>query len=284
MTKELGKSIKKLRTNLELTQKQLAEGICSQSLLSRVEKGLEIPSVLIIHNICQKLGITVDSLLSSSQLDSPFIQLKKELQELFFRHDFETLYPSLHKKTFALFETHSQATHYYFFLGVCELLYKDNPQNAITALEEALSLSSRRSNSLTTHDILISSYLTLAYSELNDEIHALKHLNQCLLFLHKQVEPSEWMPSIYLNIARFYAQQSENLTAIEYVHLGIDCCQKQNSTFQLSHLFFELGVLFIQTDRKQSGVRKIKFSLELSSYLDEQFVTAELAKRRKLLY
>lgn len=85
MTKELGKTIKNLRTDLELTQKQLAEGICSQSLLSRVEQGLEIPSVLIIHNICQKLGITVDALLSTSELDSPFIQLKKRATRALFQ-------------------------------------------------------------------------------------------------------------------------------------------------------------------------------------------------------
>lgn len=278
---ELGKSIKYLRTNLELTQKQLAEGICSQSLLSRVEQGLEIPSVIIVHNICQKLGITIDTLLSTSQLDSPFIQLRKELQELFISHDFETLYASLHKKTLALFETHSQATHYYFYLGVCELLYKHHPKNAIKHLEEALLLNIQRT---TTHEALIHSYLMLAYFEDNNDINALKQLNQCLLFLHKPVETSPLMPTIYLNIARAYANQSEHLAAIEYLHLGISCCQKQNSTFQLSHLFFELGVLFIKTERKQNGIRKIKFSLELSSYLDEQFVTAELTKRRKLLY
>lgn len=277
---ELGKSIRYLRTNMELTQKQLAEGICSQSLLSRVEQGLEIPSVIIVHNICQKLGITMDALLSNSQLDSPFIQLKKELQELFLSHDFETLYASLHKKTHALFETHSQATHYYFYLGVCELLYKHRPENAIQHLEEALSLNSQ----LSTHETLIHSYLTLAYFEVHHDINALKQLNHCLLFLHKPIEPSPFMPTIYLNIARAYAKQAENLTAIEYLHLGISCCQEQNSTFQLTHLFFELGVLFIETGRKQSGIRKIKFSLELSSYLDEQFVTAELSKRRKLLY
>ncbi|AQY50120.1 transcriptional regulator [Listeria weihenstephanensis FSL R9-0317] len=281
MTKELGKTIKNLRTDLELTQKQLAEGICSQSLLSRVEQGLEIPSVLIIHNICQKLGITVDALLSTSELDSPFIQLKKELQELFFSHDFETLYASLHKKTLALFETHSHATHYYFFLGVCELQYKMAPKNSIQAFEQALALNNRHA---TTHEALISSYLALAYLDDNNEIYALKYLNQCLLYLHKQKEPSEFMPTIYLNIARLYANQSEYLNAIEYIHLGIACCQKQKTTFQLSHLFFELGVLFIQTDRKQNGIRKIKFSIELSSYLDEQFITAQLAKRRKGLY
>ncbi|MBC6309067.1 hypothetical protein HCJ66_05820 [Listeria sp. FSL L7-1582] len=188
------------------------------------------------------------------------------------------------KKTLALFETHSQAGDYYFFLGVCELIYKENSKNAISCLEKAITLNERRFSTITSHEALISSYLTLAYVDDNHEIHALKHLNKCLHFLHKQTEPSPFMPTIYLNVARTYAKQNENLTAIEYIHLGIACCKKQNSTFQLSYLFFELGVLFIQTSRKQLGIRKIKFSLELSSYVDEHFVTAQLTQRKKGLH
>ncbi|MBC6316644.1 helix-turn-helix domain-containing protein [Listeria grandensis] len=276
MSNELGKSIKRLRTSQEFTQKQLAEGICSQSMLSRVEQGLEIPSVLIIHNICQKLGITVDSLLSLSQLDSPLIQLKKELHQLYVEHDYEILYTHLHKKTLAMFEINSQESHYYFYLGVCELKYKNNNQNGITALEYAFSLSKSHSD-----QALISSYLAATYYATSNEIAALKHLNHCLLFLNKQDFSSEFLPAIYFHVALCYGFVADNLTAIEYIHLGIDCCKRQTSNFYLTYLFFELGVLFIRTNRKQTGIRKIKFSLELSAYLDEQFITAELSKRRK---
>ncbi|MBC2265034.1 helix-turn-helix transcriptional regulator [Listeria booriae] len=276
MSNALGKSIKQLRINQELTQKQLAEGICSQSLLSRVEQGLEIPSVLIIHNICQKLGITVDFLLAQSQLDSPLIQLKKELHDLYIQHDYEILYTHLHKKTLATFEINTQESYYYFYLGICELKYKKNNTAGISALEQALTLSKT--------DVmraLISSYLAPAYYATNNEVAALQQLNHCLLFLNKRDFSSELIPAIYHHVALCYGFSGDNLTAIEYIHLGIDCCKRQNNNFYLSYLFFELGVFFIRTNRKQTGTRKMKFSLELSAYLDEQFVTAELTKRRK---
>jgi len=43
-TERLGKIIPELRKSLGLTQKQLAESICTQALISRIERGEVMPS------------------------------------------------------------------------------------------------------------------------------------------------------------------------------------------------------------------------------------------------
>ncbi|EGO6563123.1 helix-turn-helix transcriptional regulator, partial [Enterococcus faecalis] len=56
----LGAVIKEIRKNRKLTQKMLSEDICSQSVLSRIENNEELPNVLVMQQLCDRLGVTVD--------------------------------------------------------------------------------------------------------------------------------------------------------------------------------------------------------------------------------
>ena len=51
----LGAVIKEIRKNRKLTQKMLSEDICSQSVLSRIENNEELPNVLVMQQLCDRL-------------------------------------------------------------------------------------------------------------------------------------------------------------------------------------------------------------------------------------
>ncbi|MFD1736935.1 helix-turn-helix domain-containing protein [Bacillus salitolerans] len=74
-----GSKIKFLRKNLNLSQKQLANGICSVSYLSKIEKDTTIPSTEIIELLCKRLNIPNDQLKSR---DSLLMNLYLDLDEL----------------------------------------------------------------------------------------------------------------------------------------------------------------------------------------------------------
>jgi transcriptional regulator with XRE-family HTH domain len=56
----IGKKIKELRKIVGLTQSELAEEICTQALISRIEKGDIYPSATAIYQISKKLGVDVN--------------------------------------------------------------------------------------------------------------------------------------------------------------------------------------------------------------------------------
>jgi len=66
-----GKLIKDFRTQLGITQKQLAEGICTPGYIYRIEKGERTPSAELIEQISMRLGIDLVDYLSLSQYESP---------------------------------------------------------------------------------------------------------------------------------------------------------------------------------------------------------------------
>jgi transcriptional regulator with XRE-family HTH domain len=56
----IGKKIKELRKAVGLTQGDLAQGICTQALISRIEKGDIYPSATALYQISNRLGVDVN--------------------------------------------------------------------------------------------------------------------------------------------------------------------------------------------------------------------------------
>lgn len=81
-----GAVIKEIRKNRKLTQKMLSEDICSQSVLSRIENNEELPNVVVMQQICQRLGVTMDQIM---QFKSEEVRLITQIFEKiadYFRH------------------------------------------------------------------------------------------------------------------------------------------------------------------------------------------------------
>jgi len=56
----IGKKIKELRQVVGITQGELGEGICTQALISRIEKGDIYPNATSLYQISKKLGVDVN--------------------------------------------------------------------------------------------------------------------------------------------------------------------------------------------------------------------------------
>lgn len=71
----IGKKIAILRKKRNLTQEQLGEKICvSGKTISKWERGVSLPDVLIVTKICDVLGVSVEELLLDKQLVSGNVQ------------------------------------------------------------------------------------------------------------------------------------------------------------------------------------------------------------------
>ena len=65
MNKAIGKTIKSLRKQKGISQEKLAEEIDShQVYISEIERGLKLPSLLVLNEIAKCFGITLTELVS----------------------------------------------------------------------------------------------------------------------------------------------------------------------------------------------------------------------------
>ena len=144
----LGETLKKLRKTQRMTQKMLAEGICAQSVISRVENNEELPNVVILKQICQRLDVTMDQLMQvESQeineindqfysIHQQFIQ-RKYVKVMALIKD-ETLVNSLYlEHDFQLYD---------YYSSVCAFYVEQKPIKALELLKKAISYTHNREN------------------------------------------------------------------------------------------------------------------------------------------
>ena len=78
-----------------MSQKKLAEGICTQTIISRLEKGEVTPSIDIFFKIIKKLNIPTSEIEVLFDIDTKDYQPSQfkvnELMELLYKRDYKTL-------------------------------------------------------------------------------------------------------------------------------------------------------------------------------------------------
>mgnify|MGYP003362746187 CR=1 FL=1 len=79
---QIGEIISFYRNYQNLTQTELAQGICSQGNISLIEKGLRVPSIEMVTMISNKLGISLDVFEKSNFYENQERQVNVILNEL----------------------------------------------------------------------------------------------------------------------------------------------------------------------------------------------------------
>ncbi|MGR3765966.1 helix-turn-helix domain-containing protein [Rossellomorea sp. NS-SX7] len=262
MDKEvLGKEIKKLRKLRNLTQKQLAEGICNQSEISRLEKGEVFPSIDILHLVANKLKVPTfyfyevlihDNISYKNNLTGKLMTLvqNKDYIEVYKLVENELKKTECHPefKQFLLWQYYVSA--YY--------LKKINSDTCLTELKLLLQQQTFGTNVI--QDLFIKNSIANIYAEkrkfkesiryydsiLNSEIDSLEYTafrNKVLynlskvLFLDNQIELSlstldeaiEWLcrNSDMSLLGQVYFQKAECLEKLNYPYDEISECYKK---------------------------------------------------------
>lgn len=90
--KNIGENIQKYRKMKKLTQKELADGICSQGLVSKIEKGYISPDIQTLKQISDKLGVNINYILDNTHEENIFFSGNNALlQRIIDKHEYKIL-------------------------------------------------------------------------------------------------------------------------------------------------------------------------------------------------
>lgn len=68
-TKRVGELIKSSRKRKKLTQSELANGLCSQAIISSIESGCDMPNVFLFYKLCARLDVPLTNSFLKQILD-----------------------------------------------------------------------------------------------------------------------------------------------------------------------------------------------------------------------
>lgn len=138
----LGSTIKSARLEQQKSQKQIAFGICSQSMLSAIENDHYLPNAKLMLALCQRLKIDLNQLcLAANFAISDQDTVNTTISDLCNHHLYQVLKTFLQQpQTLAAIETDAQTQAYYYYLGIAEFQTASSLISAHQNLKLAVNL------------------------------------------------------------------------------------------------------------------------------------------------
>ncbi|GCF95426.1 transcriptional regulator [Enterococcus florum] len=270
----IGRVLKEFRKEHRMTQKDLSQDICSQSVLSRIENDEEIPNIIVMQQLCQRLGITIDQLMvdflpEELLLRKYFHKMYQLLRAERYSEIDETL-EYLDEQEFVFLDKDRQQ--FYFFRAVCCYYLECDPESALKLLRKGLELSISKKY----HGYFDNKLLLLGFAAKMNEV--LHNRNEAERFYCQGVDLFRTMMSgysekielsqVFLNYASFLKKEQQYERAEHILDLGLRWNQHQQSYYKFSEML-ALKIFLLQQQGKIEKVAKFQELLEASKKIQQ---------------
>jgi len=143
---QLGQNLKQARRAKQLTQKQLAAGICAQSLISAIEAGDYLPNAVVFARLCQRLGLSMDqAVLAHYPEITQQVAFNRQVEQMCNQHDYRALADYLATSELAShLITDRDLAIFYYYRGVANYQGRHDASGAQRDLKLSLTLIDER--------------------------------------------------------------------------------------------------------------------------------------------
>lgn len=266
---EIGHVIRGLRKSLNLSQQQLAEGICTQAQISKIENSNEIPSSLILYKLSRKLGVDMNyffEIAETPRLD--YVRDVYKMMRFFIRErDYESVSHIVkQEKRNPLFRS---VNHRQFFLwheGICDFYLNKDLTSAVAKIKDALSLTYSNSRVLMKErEIEIGNSLAILYKEQGKYEQSLGLYNKLIDSMKAldDLKDETIQLRIYYGIAKAHTDLGNYQKSLVYCQKGIQKALKMETMYLLGELYFQSGSNYYRMGDAESGAPYIKKCLTI---------------------
>lgn len=266
----LASRLRSRRLELKLSQSELAEGICKQGQISRIEKGKYNPGSDILYKLSQKLNVPMeyffdDNILADSSMLGNFIDLSKKLLNQRDYFSLKYLY-ELEKEKKHKLPLYDQS--YLSWIESIILFHYDNKKTE--AIKKLETLLNKMSESDRDYFMFLNSLLNFySYIDLENEKISGEMYQKIIIPLEKSnisiMENFELLVKVRYNYCRYLWIDNQIKEAISEILKTIDICKKFNHFYLLPDLLCLLGNVSEGFAKKDEVKKYFKLSETLYS-------------------
>ncbi|MED2742074.1 helix-turn-helix domain-containing protein [Bacillus toyonensis] len=265
---DLGITIKEIRIKKNISQSELCHGICSQSQISKIEKGMIYPSSILLYQLSERLGIDPNNIFALTQnkklkyvknvkyvmRDCAKQKQYKELYEIVKQEKKQNNFQSKEDKQFLIWHE---------AIAIFEV--NRSTKTALTLLNHALELTLTNSDFLSEREIDIMQTMAIFYAEHKEYEKSINILRRCLTNFNKLDFPrdKEIKLKIILNSAKFLDLTYQHEEAIKYLDKGIKLAINLDTLYLLGELYYLKSqyLLKIKQHNEEDVVNNMKKAL-----------------------
>ncbi|AEA14607.1 MULTISPECIES: helix-turn-helix domain-containing protein [Bacillus] len=269
---DLGITIKELRIKKNISQSDLCHGICSQSQISKIEKGVIYPSSILLYQLSERLGINPNNIFALTQNKKlKYIEnVKFVIKDCLKQKQYKELYEIVKKeKNLNNFQTKEEKQFLIWHEAIAIFMVDKSLKTALDFLNNALKLTLTNSDFLSEREIDIMQTMAIFYAENKEYEKSINILKRCLSNFNKLDFPrdKEIKLKIMLNLAKSLDFTYQHEEAIKYIDKGIKLAINLNTLYLLGELFYLKGQLLLKI--KQHNVEDVIYNWKKALFIFE---------------
>lgn len=243
----IGKKIIQLRKTVGLTQNELAKGICTQGMISRIEKGDIFPNASTLYHIANKLGVDLNYFFdvgSTPRLEY-VMEVVNQLKKLRKNLQYDAIMDIVRRE-----EKNDLFTKNPVFLqqllwhkGIYEKEVMELHDKAFQTLQQSLELTYDEKKALSESEINIMLSLGVFHFSKCQYDEALEIYDRIRkrLKTHSSHLDHRIKTRLYYNIARVLTRLGRYDASIQDCKKGIKWCFENESLYLVGELYYQIG-------------------------------------------
>ncbi|MGR3765990.1 helix-turn-helix domain-containing protein [Rossellomorea sp. NS-SX7] len=275
----IGKKIKELRKVVGLTQGELAEGVCTQALVSRIEKGDIYPSATALFQISVKLGVDVNYFFeigTTPRLD--YVQeVEKQLRTLRINRKFEDMMDlvKIEEKNPLFYKDMEKMQLLYWHKGIYAYEVEKNEEKSFSILDRAYCITANQKKAMTEREMQILSSRGTIHTALHQHDEALHYfyLVETALKATEQLHDKSIKTRLFYNKSRILTRLGSYEESTSYCRRAINWCIEEEQLWGLGELNYQIGYNHELVDEMEQALSYFNRALHMFELVkDERYV------------
>lgn len=271
----VAQKIRHRRKQLSLTQKDLANGICTQAQISNIEKGELSPSGLILYKISEKLQVDMNFFFNMEPPgeSEEAISVKNLMRKYVRQRDYQSLYYiTSNESDNPVFQTKENQQFLHWHQSICKYyLKKSSFKQTIKDLDFSLKLTQIDLENYSEREIEILNSKAIIYTEEKEYDEAIKTYKKCLDYIDLLPLLSDRNIKIRIlyGLSKCLTDMKKFEESISYCKLGEKLCIENETLYLLGELIYQIGNNLVKSNIRNTGIE----------YLDKAITVFEIQKK-----
>ncbi|PKR77281.1 hypothetical protein CEY16_11120 [Halalkalibacillus sediminis] len=272
---EIGKRIQELRHFFKMTQKELAEGICTSAYISRVENGSSIINADLLFMISEKFGVDINYFYDSpySLREDHSLKVENEAREYVNIGDYEALELLIQREEKTPFMQNERFKQFILWhKSICERYLYENLDEALKLMDAALSLCHTSEKAMSEREIQMFMHKANIYTDLDLDEKAIKLYQNLLTAIDTlpTLTNKSIAVMVHYNLVRMYFYQEMYDEVLELANDGINICKQTQSVYGLAHLYYIIARTYAELGNYQSALGYYRRSNDMFNFTNQE--------------
>ncbi|TLS37453.1 helix-turn-helix domain-containing protein [Pseudalkalibacillus caeni] len=280
---KVGKSIRELRSFLGISQSELANGICTQSLISQIENDQVSPTADILYKIASRLGVDINyffDMTDCPRLDyvqEVFFQIRKNIKQREYNMVAEII--KAEEKN-PLFHSRKNKQFFQWHKGICAYYLKHDKALSLALLNESLELTATTGKNFSEREIEILISIGIIHAEEKEYKQAAVYFKRG--FYHVRFFPIIKNPLIeirlYYNYSKLLTLMNSYEKSIFIAKEGMLLCSTRQVWYLYGELCYQTGKNLIKMNRFEDSLLYLKKALAIFELEGNELFTNHVRK------